>query len=143
MQRQNASKVIDEVTQAMVNRKAVNVPASLIRRDSSNNSNVSYTNYENSGQHQQDFNEEVPQESCIPQSNPSTSLKLYHMMSKSCGDENDLPHNNYQQHQALHYVNGPSASGEPSQKQFKQKAIHLQPKSSFVYQKTGKQSFQT
>ena len=99
MQRQNASKVIDEVTQAMVNRKAVNVPASLIRRDSSNNSNVSYTNYENSGQHQQEFNEEVPQESCIPQSNPSTSLKLYHMMSKSCGDENDLPHNNYQQHQ--------------------------------------------
>lgn len=60
MQRQNTSKVIDEVTQAMVNRKAVNVPASLMRRDSSNPSNVSYTNYENSGQHQHDFNEEVP-----------------------------------------------------------------------------------
>ena len=95
-QRQNTTKVIDEVTQAMVKRKAVNVPASMIRRDSSNNSNVSYTTYENSGHLQKDINEEVPQESCIPQSNPSTSLKLYHMMSKSCGDENDLPHNNHQ-----------------------------------------------
>lgn len=64
-------------------------------------------------------------------------------MSKSCGDENDLPHNNYQQHQALQYVNGPSSSGEPSQKQFKQKTIHLQQKSSFVYQKAVKQNLNT
>ena len=44
----------------MVNRKAVNVPATLIRRDSSNTSNVSFINHDISGLHQQDFIEEVP-----------------------------------------------------------------------------------
>ena len=49
----------------MVNRKAVNVPASMIRRDS-NQSNVSYTNYENQNQYPKEINEEVPSESFIP-----------------------------------------------------------------------------
>ena len=45
LKRQETAKVVNEVTQAMVNRKAINVPACMVRRDS-NNSTVSYKNCE-------------------------------------------------------------------------------------------------